>query len=122
VNDMSVRQVALTDGLWLVNVQGRLDQNLSPELEKQLFDLLARGHHRLIVDLTEVTYINSGGLRSLVSSGRRAQKQNGNVMLCGLNDRLREIFSMIGFDKVFQIYSTVELAKTAMRQEKLDKS
>jgi anti-sigma B factor antagonist len=119
---MSVRQVALTDGLWLVNVQGRLDQNLSPELEKQLFDLLARGHHRLIVDLTEVTYINSGGLRSLVSSWRRAQKQNGNVMLCGLNDRLREIFSMIGFDKVFQIYSTVELAKTAMRQEKLDKS
>lgn len=119
---MSVRQQELSGGLWLVVVQGRLDQNLSPELEKQLLDLLSGGHHRLIVDLTEVTYINSGGLRSLVSSWRRAQKQNGNVLLCGLNDRLQEIFSMIGFDRVFQIYSTVEQAKAAMRQEKTEKS
>jgi anti-sigma B factor antagonist len=101
---MSVWQERLSPNVWLVGVGGRLDQNLSPQLEEKLLDLLTKGENQLVVDLTQVSYINSGGLRCLVSAWRRAQRQEGNVVLCGLNARLQEIFSMIGFDDVFQIF------------------
>ncbi len=91
-------------GIWLVGVRGRLDQNLNPQLESTLLQLLADGHYTLIVDLAETTYINSGGLRILVSAWRKAHQHQGNLVLCCLNTRLQEIFTMVGFDKVFKIY------------------
>ena len=61
--------------------------------------------------MTEATYINSGGLRCLVSAWRRTREQGGDLVLCGLNSRLEEIFSLVGFDRVFHIYATYEDAQ-----------
>lgn len=91
-------------GIWLVGAHGRLDQDLNPQLESTLVQLLTDGHYTLVVDLSDITYINSGGLRILVSAWRKARQQKGNLVLCGLNMRLQEIFAMVGFDKVFKIY------------------
>jgi anti-anti-sigma factor len=101
-------------GLYLVGVRGRLDHNLTPQLEKELRQLIDEGNTRLIVDLTEVHYINSGGLRCLVSAWRAARQQQGNVSLCGLNNRLQEVFGMVGFDKVFQIFPDCNSAQKVM--------
>ena len=103
---MSIWQEMLPHNTCLIGVEGRLDQSQNPLLEESLLRLLAEGHHRLLVDLSQATYINSGGLRCLVSAWRKARQQEGNLILFGLNTRLQEIFSMVGFDKVFQIVST----------------
>lgn len=102
---------------WLIGVSGRLDQNLTPELEAELESLLAGGHNRLIVDLSEVNYINSGGLRCLVTAWRKAKKQGGNVILSGLKARVYEVFSMVGFDRVFTVYPTAEAAQEAWQKQ-----
>ncbi len=78
--------------------------------------LLQQESTRLIVDLEDVSYINSGGLRCLVSAWRKARLQDGNLVLCSLNTRLQEIFSMVGFDKVFKIYSSSETAQQALSE------
>ncbi len=101
---MSVWQEKLNASVWLIGVNGRLDQALNPKLEETLNELLDNGHYHLVVDLTHTTYINSGGLRCLVSAWRRAKASQGSLALCGLNDRLQEIFAMVGFDKVFEIH------------------
>jgi anti-anti-sigma factor len=101
--DMNIRQQQLTEDVWIVQVRGRLDQSQTPQLNETLVELIEREKYRLIVDLSDVSYINSGGLRCLVSAWRQARAHNGDVILLGLNDRLYEIFTMIGFDKVFQI-------------------
>lgn len=113
---MTIRQQPLHDGLWLVSVTGRLDQNATPALEETLNELLGAGHHRLIVDLSEATYINSGGLRCLVAAWRKARQQGGDVFLCGLRARVNEVFSMVGFDKVFSIYPTQREAAAAWQE------
>ena len=64
-----------------------------------------------------VTYINSGGLRCLVSSWRKARQQSGDLILCGLSSRLHEIFAMVGFDKVFQITTTIEEAQVIFQKK-----
>ncbi|MFO7536634.1 MAG: STAS domain-containing protein [Chloroflexota bacterium] len=109
-----MRQEYLEHNIWLVSISGRLDQSLNLQLDQTLTELLETNHNHIIVDLNQTTYINSGGLRCLVSAWRKARQNEGNVWLCGLNDRLQEIFSMVGFDKVFQIYPTLVAARTAV--------
>jgi anti-sigma B factor antagonist len=111
---MSVRQEYLENSIWLVTVNGRLDQNLNPQLDQTLTSLIETNHNDIIVDLSQTDYINSGGLRCLVSAWRKARQNEGNVWLCGLNDRLQEVFSMVGFDKVFQIYPTLAEARAVI--------
>ncbi len=113
---MTVRQQSLPGDLWLVSVSGRLDQNMTPALEQTLGELLDDGHNRLIVDLGEADYINSGGLRCLVAAWRKARQQGGDLFLCGLRARVAEVVSMVGFDKVFSVFSTADEAATAWRE------
>jgi len=113
MSERGVWQERLSENVWLVGLNGRLDQDLSPQLEERLVELLENGRSRLLVDLSGVTYINSGGLRCLVSAWRKARRQNGDVMLFGLNVRLQEIFSIIGFDSVFKIFDSQEMAEAA---------
>lgn len=114
---MSISQQELRHNTWLVSVSGRLDQNQTPDLEAQLDALLDQGHNRIIIDLTDVNYINSGGLRCLVTAWRKAKKEGGNVVLTGLRSRVNEVFSMVGFDKVFDIYPNRALAAQSWREK-----
>ncbi len=114
---MSIWQQELTAGAWLVGISGRLDQTQTPDLEEQLDNLLQEGHHRIVVDMSEVTYINSGGLRCLVTAWRKAKKEGGNVVLTGLKERVNEVFSMVGFDKVFDVYPTPAAAEAAWQEK-----
>ena len=108
---MSIRDEPLDEKIWLVTISGRLDQSQSDLLQTLLHNLLEDGHLELIIDLTEVSYINSGGLRCLVTGWREANKLGGQLVLSCLNSRISEIFSTVGFDKVFHIFDTREQAK-----------
>lgn len=113
---MSIWDRSGEDGIWLVGVTGRLEQTQTPQLEDTLTRLLQEGKNRLIIDLAEATYINSGGLRCLVTAWRQAKEQGGNLYLCCLAPRVREVFNMVGFDRVFQIFPDQEEAIRAWQQ------
>jgi anti-anti-sigma factor len=103
---MSIWDEPLSEDIWLVTISGRLDQSQTDPLQALLRKLIEDGHIQLIVDLTEVSYINSGGLRCLVTGWREANKLDGQLVLCGLNSRISQVFSTVGFDKVFHIFVT----------------
>ncbi|GJM42812.1 MAG: anti-sigma factor antagonist [Ardenticatenaceae bacterium] len=111
---MNVWHETVGEGIWLVGVNGRLDQTLNPELERQLMALLDDGKSKLIVDFTQVSYINSGGLRALVTGWRKAQQQAGDLVLCGLNGRIQEVFDMVGFDQLFKIFPDRQAAQDSL--------
>lgn len=111
---MKIWQEAVGENIWLVGVNGRLDQTLNPELEQNLIALLEEGKSQLIVDLSQASYINSGGLRALVTGWRKARQQEGDLVLCGLNGRLQEIFGMVGFDQLFQIFPDRQAAQDSL--------
>ncbi|HSG17979.1 MAG TPA: STAS domain-containing protein [Anaerolineae bacterium] len=114
---MSIWDESFGEGSWLVVVSGRLDQSQNQLLEEELQRLLDEGHHQLIVDLSDVTYVNSGGLRCLVTVWRQARERGGNVVLCGLSERLAHVFRIVGFDKVFVIYPSRADAERGMASE-----
>ncbi len=107
---MNISDQKITKDLWLVTVSGRLDQQETATFETYLNDLLNQGHNRLLIDLSGVTYVNSGGLRCLVTVWRQAQVRGGDVALCSLNERIAQLFAVVGFSKVFNIYSSQDSA------------
>jgi len=118
---MSIRDESAAGDSWLVLVSGRLDQSQDHLLEKELQRLLDQGHRHLIVDLSQVTYVNSGGLRCLVTIWRHARQLGGDVVLCGLNDSLAKVFGIVGFDKIFLIYANQSDAEQGLASNDVDK-
>jgi anti-sigma B factor antagonist len=97
----------------IVRPRGRLDAAGAPPLERELRQHLAQGYAHLLVDLSDTSYISSNGLRVLLGALKAARKEGGTLKLCCLNPRLKEIFEMVGFDQVFEIYATEAEAERA---------
>jgi anti-anti-sigma factor len=107
VTDITVSSKALAKNYWQINLAGRLDSNTSITLEEILQEaLIDNKQYRLIVNLDGVEYISSSGLKALVSAWRTARDNGGDVLLTNLQARIQEIFDMIGFDMMFNIYDT----------------
>lgn len=104
------------DGLPVVRVFGRLDTTLTDELEAALTPLVAQPEPKVIVDLSETTYCNSAGLRTLVTAWRKAHQNGGDVVLTSLNERVLEIFQMVGFDKIFRVFDERGAAIAFLKQ------
>ena len=111
---MSIWRQEIGKETWLVGVSGRLDHLQTPELEAELLELVDSGNKGMIIDLSEVTYVNSGGLRCLVTIWRQAQQKGENVVLSGISPSLMQLFTTVGFHKVFDIYPSAEEASKAL--------
>ncbi len=94
----------------LVQVAGRLDANSSPELEKKLVNLLESGEKDFLIDLAELDYISSVGLRVLLMAAKKAKASGGQVALNSLREHVLEVFEIAGFTAIFPIYVSREEA------------
>lgn len=114
---MALQHKNLAKNICLVTITGRFDQSQVAHHENQFLELLTQGRNRLVINLAGVTYINSGGLRCLVSIWRKAQESSGDVVLCGLTDHISDVFSVVGFDKVFSIYPDCDEAIASLKKQ-----
>ena len=93
---------------WLVlALTERLDTQTAPELEKAALEKLTAGGC-MALDLTELTYISSAGLRVLLMLMKKSKAQNGKVALVGVKDMVGEILEESGIDAFFDQYDVVE--------------
>ena len=79
----------------VVALKGNLDTVAAPELENALFSRID-GVEKLVFDLTELDYIASSGLRVLLASQKRMNRQ-GEMIVRGANSDVMDIFEMTGF-------------------------
>lgn len=101
---------------YLITLHGRMNQQITADLEQLLRTLIEEGQSRLVVDLADVHYINSSGLRTLLSGWRQARAAGGDLLLCALSSRLQALFAMVGFDNVFKIHPTRASATAVWEQ------
>jgi len=108
--DVFIPLTALSMNVWALTPSGRLDASLTGHLEAIMNRELRTGHRFLILDLDQVDYISSFGLKKLVGMWQRAREVKGDLVLVGLHPRVREVLSIIGLDLVFTIFDTTENA------------
>jgi anti-sigma B factor antagonist len=101
------------DGHTLVAVGGEIDVYTAPKLRDKITELVAAGHHSLIIDMENVDFLDSTGLGVLVGGLKKIRAQDGTMSLICSQDRLLKIFKITGLAKVFTIYSSETAALSA---------
>ncbi|MGH9844089.1 MAG: STAS domain-containing protein [Blastocatellia bacterium] len=91
-------------------LKGRLDNENALSLEESLVKLIADGVRQLIVDCSQIEFIDNAGLRVLVNVARRIMDVEGRIALHSPSQAAKEIFDKTGFSMVSRIYDTREEA------------
>src|SRR5438128_10990465 len=99
----------------IVKLSGRLDSSSAQSAEERFTQVLSSGAVHLAIDMSQLDYISSAGLRVLLVVAKKVQQAKGKVVLFGLVRNVREAFSISGFDKIFSIEADAAAAVAAVR-------
>jgi anti-sigma B factor antagonist len=86
------------NGIEVFSVKGSLDSNTSPEFESRIYTTLETGQKRLVLNLENLEYISSAGIRVMLKTTKDLKRMDGNIVLCSLQDYVKEVFDIAGFD------------------------
>jgi anti-anti-sigma factor len=87
----------------LIRLTGRLEATRAPALADAIQKALKDGASNLVLDCSALSYVASMGLRCFLLAHKGTQGAGGKLVFFGLNENVREVFSMTGFDKVVQV-------------------
>ncbi|WP_019634958.1 STAS domain-containing protein [Actinomadura atramentaria] len=99
--------------LTVVTIHGEVDVFTSPELRETLLDLIDGGALHLLVDLGDVTFLDSTGLGVLVGAYHRLRSRSGSMAFACANERVRRVFHITQLSKVFTLYPSLDEAVAA---------
>jgi len=109
----AVKEVRQQGPATIVALCGEVDLHHTPEVHKTLVGACQRRPERLVINLSEVSYMDSSGIGTLVEIFRRLNGFGGKLMLCGLSDRVYSVFEITRLNKFFKIFATEEEALAA---------
>lgn len=89
-------------------ILGRLDSNTSPELEEKISETVGNGTTNMVIDFEALEYISSAGLRIILKTTKDLKRQNGQLILCSMQDYVREVFEISGFDSFLPIVANLD--------------
>ncbi len=102
---MNVSSRAVDAG-FVVEASGDVDMQSSPKMREELRKIVAQKPAKIVVNLTDVPYIDSSGLATLVECLQSTRKQKSELALVGISETVRDIFELSGLDRVFTIKAT----------------
>ena len=91
-------------------LKGEIDLHVSPTVTASLNQMMEKKPERLVVDLSDVSYIDSAGLAALIEAMQKVEAYGGKFVLSGLQETVRSIFEISRLDQVFQIFPDTDAA------------
>ena len=91
----------------VIKLTGRLDAVTSPQFEREIEEYITSPQDNLILDLAELDYISSAGLRVILKIAKAFNGLVWNLSLCQAQDHVREIFEMSGFEHFITLRDSV---------------
>lgn len=105
------------DNLQVLRLTGEIDLSTSPELRARLQQHAKAKCPALVLDFSEVDYIDSSGLATIVEYLQHARVFNGRVALAHVSERVRTIFELVRLHEFLPIHPTVAEAAAALRSK-----
>jgi anti-sigma B factor antagonist len=102
------------DGATILQLCGRLDGTTSPGVDDRLSAMSAKTAV-LVLDLAELSYVSSAGLRVLLKAAKQAQAAKQKLLLAGLQPVVRQIFDISGFTSIFTLFPSRDDALNSVR-------
>jgi anti-sigma B factor antagonist len=94
----------------IVSVTGEIDLFTAPEFKQRVSAPIDEGRTRVIVDLTDTTFIDSSSLGVLIGAHRRLRRLEGSLVIVVSNDAIIKTFRITGLDGVFTMVPTLDEA------------
>lgn len=94
----------------ILRIKGDVDLYSSPQVRTQIMALVNKKHFNLLVDFTNVTYMDSSGVATLVEALQLTNKNNGKLRLYKLRQAIRDVFELSRLDRVFDIHEDEQSA------------
>jgi anti-anti-sigma factor len=100
--------IQLIDSKCVVGLQGRLDAVTAPELELSLGQVIENENLHIVLNLTDLEYISSAGLRIFLVAAKKLTILKGTLCLAGLRGNIKEVIEISGFPSIMSCYDTLE--------------
>jgi anti-sigma B factor antagonist len=100
------------DGATIVALSGDVDLQTSPIVRQGLLECL-ESHDKVLVDMSQVSYIDSSGVASLVEAFQVSRKKGSSFALAHVSPAAMRVLNLARLDKVFSIFESVEDALAA---------
>lgn len=113
---MKIRITEMNGAIVLSLGGERLDAHNSDMVKDELKRRFSAGAKQVLVDLGEVSFIDSSGLGALVSGFKSAMSAKGRLALAGLQAQVQSMFELTRLNRVFDIYPTVEEALSSFAE------
>jgi anti-sigma B factor antagonist len=111
---MTVSSITEQSGRVVVALTGEIDMENAPQVRRALLDNMKQKRD-ILVDLSQVTYIDSSGIASLIEGLQAARKQKNDLALVSVSQRARRVLELARLDKVFTIHADLSTALGAAK-------
>ena len=101
----------------VIQLGGEIDLYTAPEFKERMVELIEDGKKRILVDLSDATFIDSTTLGVLVGGVKRLRPSGGALALVCTDQNITKIFEITGLDRVFPIHATRDEALAALSVE-----
>jgi len=113
--DLNIKKV---DNVAVIYLVGRLDVHLSADIEKEINNIIqSQPDSHLLLNLKDVEYMSSSGLRIFVSTMRILKESKRKLKLCNMNNAVKKIFEVVELMDMFDIYESEEEALKSFKND-----
>ena len=108
-------KVKTIEGITVVEITGDIDGKTAPQVQEETSPLIQPGC-KIILDMANVDYMSSAGLRLMLTTHRQVSSNNGQALLVGVSEEIQETMSATGFLRFFTVYDTIEAGLAAVKE------
>lgn len=88
----------------IIQPAGILDSTKASQFRDEVHGLVQSGANLILIDLKDVTFIDSSGLGALVSALKTIRSAGGQLTICSINEQVRMLFELTSMDRVFEVF------------------
>lgn len=91
------------NGIFVVELEGRMDTNTSPEFQKEMETYYSQEGFKMLLDFDKLDFVSSAGLRVLLLIQKKSKALKGSLVIKNVKPEIQEVFDMTGFSDILTI-------------------
>ena len=113
--EKSMIETQRAKGVLTITIHGRIDGANANDFQKEVKDSLTDKDKAVMLDMENLSYISSAGLRVILMIAKMLEQQKTEFVIYSLTDPIREVFEISGFDKIINVRESREQALAGVK-------
>jgi anti-anti-sigma factor len=114
---ITIRTELVSENCILINLAGRFDATSVNTMKEVFKDLIGGAVNQVVVDMSQVSFVDSAGLSALVSALKLVRRIGGDMVIAGMQPQAKTVFALTMLDQVIPIYADRQEALSALNQQ-----